>query len=112
MSGPRRDGAGTALDPQLDRARMGVGSGDLHVLLGCPDEHVVDDVEQKLQPLLRCLEHMFETTRGRGRNVCSERNLAQRLEAPQIPSLDRPWRMIVCVAAGGPRSPDTIRRHA
>jgi hypothetical protein len=55
---------------------------------------------------------MFETTRGRGRNVCSERNLAQRLEAPQIPSLDRPWRMIVCVAAGGPRSPDTIRRHA
>lgn len=45
MSRPRGDGAGATFDPQLDRARMRVGSGDLHVLLGRSDEHVVDDVE-------------------------------------------------------------------
>jgi len=59
VRGTWHDAAGATLDPQLDRARMGVGNGDLHVLLGRADEHVVDDVEQQLQPLLRCLERMF-----------------------------------------------------
>jgi hypothetical protein len=90
VRGPRGDAAGATLDPQLDRSRMGVGSGDLHVLLGRPDEHVVNDVEQELQPLLRCLEHMFEATPGLGRNVCSERNLASHPEASQIPGLSTP----------------------
>jgi hypothetical protein len=48
---PRPDGAGAALEPEVDSALVGVGGDDLR-LVRCADQHVVDDAQQGLDPLL------------------------------------------------------------
>jgi hypothetical protein len=90
---PRGDRAGSPLPPRLQRSavrmrvgvRVGVRGERLRLGVRRPDEHVVDDVEQSLHPLLRGLEHTFDSTKRLGRNVCSERNPAAGLRRTRRP---------------------------